>query len=200
MVQPRVITTSRRGRGGALSGQRVLRFLGNLLGAPRHALVTTFFDLYGLPADFPGTPPRVAASTDGVVRAQAIEAGFHETVVRRTGCRPERFVPHLQPNEFEALLFSDTAAFATVEPTWEAFLGQFGRIRASARTPEHIDDGPATHPSALLTQLRNPRYRKVRHGSAIARQIGLDRIRAECHHFDQWLGRLESLGVAAARG
>ena len=50
-----------------------------------------------------------------------------------------------------------------------------------------------THPSALLRRLLRPRYTKILHGSAVSASIGLDRIRAECRHFDKWLSRVETL-------
>ena len=55
-VEPRLISRSTVGRGGALSGQRVLRFLRDTLRQRSDTHVTTFFDLYGLPTDFPGSP------------------------------------------------------------------------------------------------------------------------------------------------
>lgn len=107
-VQPRLIASSRRAKGGALNAQRVLRYLRNVLLHRDDTFVTTFFDLYGLPADFPGQP---ATLTQGEPLAAAgeVEAGFSEAVVGHTGCRPERFIPHIQPYEFESLPASQVA-------------------------------------------------------------------------------------------
>ena len=191
-VSPRLISTSPEGRGGALSGQRVLRSLRDTLRQRRDSYVTTFFDLYGLPADFPGlvtTPP------DPLARASAIEDSFRKEVVRVAGCRPDRFLPHIQPYEFEALLFADPAQFGQVRPAWSQAAGRLEAVRRGASSPEHINDGSDTHPSArLLRQL--PGYGKVRHGVAVAARIGLDRMRAECRHFAAWLARIEALGAA----
>jgi hypothetical protein len=41
--------------------------------------------------------------------------------------------------------------------------------------------------------LIDPRYKKPLHGSLIASEIGLPRIRGECPHFNDWMTRLESL-------
>ena len=57
LVQPRLIPTSRHAKGGALSSQRVLRFLRNTIRERSDTYVTTFFDLYELPSDFPGAAP-----------------------------------------------------------------------------------------------------------------------------------------------
>jgi hypothetical protein len=36
-------------------------------------------------------------------------------------------------------------------------------------------------------------YQKVNDGGLIAMKIGLDLMRAECPHFNQWIGKLEAL-------
>ena len=187
---PRLVPTSAGGRGGALNRQRILRFLRDTLRQRRDTYVTTFFDLYGLPSDFPG--PAIS-SADPVERAAAIEEALHEEVVRVTQCRPVRFLLHIQPYEFEALLFSDTSHFARERPEWEQPAEELAAVRRGAASPEHINDGPDTHPSARLKQL--PGYHKVRDGTAVAERIGLDCIRRECAHFGEWLTRLESLPV-----
>ena len=189
-VEPRLIPTSPGARGGALSGQRVLRSLRGTLRERRDTHVTTFFDLYGLPADFPGL---VTTPHDPLERASAIEDSLHEEVVRVAGCRSDRFLPHIQPYEFEALLFSDTAQFGRVRPAWAQAAGGLEAARRGASSPEYINDGPDTHPSARLQQLHG--YRKVRHGMAVAARIGLDRIREECRHFAAWLSRIETLAA-----
>lgn len=190
-VEPRLIATSPGARGGALSGQRVLRSLRDILRQRRDTYVTTFFDLYGLPGDFPGL---VRTPSDPLARATAIEESFHEEVVRVARCRPDRFLPHVQPYEFEALLFADPAQFGQFRPAWKQATGTLEAARRGALSPEHLNDGPSTHPSARLQQ-QLPGYRKVQHGLAVAALIGLNRIRAECRHFGAWLARIEALAV-----
>ena len=161
--------------------------------------MTTFFDLYGLPADFPGRTQR-AASMNPQERATTVEAELHAAVIREVKCRPDRFLPHIQPYEFESLLFSDPSRFASVEPEWQPFVGELQKARQSVDTPEHVNDGPDTHPSARLESLLRPRYNKVRHGAAVSAEIGIDRIRAACRHFDRWLARMEALpGLRSGR-
>lgn len=191
-VQPRLIATSQRAKGGALSRQRVLRFLRNTLRERQDTYVTTFFDLYALRSDFPGQSEATAHS-DPIERATAIEVRFQKTVLEEAKCLPDRFLPHIQPYEFESLLFSDIERFSESEPAWKPFISHLEAARQSAATPEHINDGLETHPSARLQSLLHPRYNKVRHGVAVSSRIGLDRIRAECHHFDKWIARMEAL-------
>ena len=195
-LHPRLIATSPRSKGGGLTGPRVLLFLRNTLRERNNMRVTTFFDLYDLPSNFPGRS-EAGKHTDARSKAEAVERAFHTEVVQHAECRPERFFPHIQPYEFEALLFSDPARFVEVEPGWEKESREFEEIRCAAGGPEYVNDGPDTHPSALMRRL-SPRYSKVRHGLAVSQRIGLDRIRAECRHFDRWLAHMETLADGAA--
>ena len=191
-LQPRLMTTSPGHRGGALSRERVVRYLRNTLRERQDIYVTTLFDLYGLPSDFPGKNS-LDGKADPIERAASIEQELHEIVVQSAECRPDRFLPHIQPHEFEALLFSDVARFAQAEPDWQPFVGALRQVRQAAPSPEHINDGQDTHPSARLRQVLGASYQKVLHGVAVSAQIGLEHIRAECHHFGRWLTRLEEL-------
>lgn len=191
-VKPRLISTSPRGKGGALNRQRVFRFLRGVLLEQKNTYVTTFFDLFALPKDFPGLKD-ISATTNPLDRATKIETAFRDAVVYEVGCRRERFFPHIQPHEFEALLFSDTTGFAKAEPEWKAFSGKLANIRETAKSPEYINDGDSTHPSARLQNLLRPGYKKVMHGTKVSAKIGVACMRSECQHFDGWLKHIENL-------
>ncbi|MDE0684703.1 MAG: DUF4276 family protein [Candidatus Poribacteria bacterium] len=191
-LEPRLIPTSPRRKGGGLNRRLVFRFLRHALLEQNHTYVTTFFDLYSLPKDLHELE-NISATTDPLDRATIIEAAFHKAVVRKVRCRPERFFPHIQPHEFEALLFSDTNRFVEVEPEWKAFAGKLASIRESSKSPEYINDGVNTHPSARLQKLLHPGYKKVTDGIKISTKIGLACMRSECQHFDGWLRRIENL-------
>lgn len=191
LVCPRLINTSPVSKGGALSRDRVVRFCHCTLHEQSDTYVSTFFDLYGLPSDFPGRAEG-AGCTDPLARATAVEKGLHQAIVEEAGCRPDRFLPHIQPFEFESLLFSDTNWFAKTNPAWQAFGVQLETARKEANSPEHINGGSGTHPSARLKVLQ-PRYKKVLDGLAAAECIGLPTMRQQCLHFDLWLTRLEEL-------
>ena len=191
VARPRLIETSKTGRGGALSYDRVLLFLRNTLLEQANTYVTTFFDLYRLPSKFPGVSESSGYS-DPIQRAKEIEAAFHTAVIEKTKCRPDRFLPHIQPYEFEALLYSDVSKFEEAEPQWRTHTDELRSALQSAGSPEHINDGDHTHPSARLKRLI-PRYKKVSDGIRVSQKIGISRIRDECRHFDEWLQRLETL-------
>ncbi len=172
-LSARLVRTSPVSRGGALSWDRVRRFLRNTLRERSTTYVTTFFDLYRLDTAFPGTAD-AGQITDPLARASHLERCFHDAVVAEAGCRTERFLPHIQPHELEALVFTDVDALAEVEPQWQSHLEPCRQARLTAPSPEHINDGEATHPSARLRVLR-PGYDKVLHGVALIERIGLTR-------------------------
>lgn len=192
-LQGITVETSPGHKGGAMRYDRLRPALRNALASSRVAAVTMLVDLYKLAPDFPGYATAMAqASLTG--RLAALQTELHADIVAHCRCDPERFIPHVQPHEFEALLFSDVETLAAVESGWAAALADLTRARTSALTPEHINNGPTTKPSARLESLlRSPGYRKLRHGPIAAERMGLATLEAECPHFAAWLGKLRSL-------
>ena len=191
-LSARLVSTSPNGRGGALSYDRVYRFLRNTLKKRPDTFISTFFDLHQLDTAF---PDHAAAQKliDSGARATHLECAFHADIIARTACRAQRFIPHIQPWEFEALLFSDVPALTGTEAGWQTHREALEKIRAAYDHPEQINGGQTTKPSARLGLLRNPGFRKVRHGPLAAERIGLSRIEATCPHFAAWMARLRAL-------
>ena len=117
--------------------------------------------------------------------------------IQNTVSRPwdeRRVIPYIQRHEFEGLLFSDVRVFSTLAYATVPVLAEFAAIRARFTSPEDINDNPNTAPSQRIKNVM-PEYQKVVAGPLIARETGLDKIRAECPRFAAWLARLESLGT-----
>lgn len=152
---------------------------------------TTMLDYYGLPRDYPGR-----ANPVGVTPSQL--AGHVETAIKEdiylklpATFREDRFFPHLQMHEFEAMLYSDPFSLAKtlMAPGIEA---DFKTILDECGEPEAIDDSPVTAPSKRIKKLV-PSYQKVQDGLLAAKRITLETIRGKCPHFNQWLTKIESL-------
>jgi hypothetical protein len=188
----RIIATSKTQRGGGLNFDRVCRAIRNTLSERADTYVTTMLDLYGLGPSFRGVAG--ANNQTPIQRTTAIALFLHEDVLRGTNYRSERFLPHIQPHEFESLLFSDIDALCEGESEWRAHLTGLTKVRANFADPEWINDSRATAPSKRLNVL-TPKFHKIRHGPLIAAKIGLDKIREQCPHFNQWVGRL--IGLSA---
>lgn len=135
----------------------------------------------------------------GQMTPRELEARISETVsgrISRKGrARKCRIIPYVQQYEFEALLFSDVAAFSNqdiiqVSPSSVEALRE---TRSKFSNPEGINDSFRTAPSKRISGLMN-QYDKVIHGPLLAKEIGLQSIRDECPRFNHWMKRLEVLG------
>jgi hypothetical protein len=158
---------------------------------------TTMLDLYGLPENTPGK--HGGKYDDPLKWAGNIERSISRSLRElneRTGrfVAGGHFIPYVQVHEFEALLFSDPLAISPNVDGKEKD-AELIKIRASYPTPEHINNHPSTAPSRRLRKLFGSAYQKPLCGTLIAEDIGLEKIRRECRHFNEWLTLLE--GIAA---
>lgn len=195
-VKPQMLKTSQDACGGAVNFDRLKFNARNTLRQKPDAVLTTLLDLYGLDTSFPGFA-QAKAKPDLDNRVAHLKAALHEALVEHVGCRPDRFIAHIQPYEFEGLLFSDPAALAQTEPGWQMSLQKLAAVRAAFPTPEHINDSIETKPSRRLEQLLQPGYKKTRHGPLAAEKVTLAAMERECQHFRTWMECLRALGGAA---
>ncbi len=192
LLEARVVKTSAQGRGGALTRRRVVTQLRTALQQRADTFVTTFFDLYSLPNDFPGVA-EAKDIPDPSGKASRVERCLREEVLEGMKVGTHRLRPHIQPFEFEALVFSNVDILGELEPSWASQVGPLRECRNAVATPEHINDGPNTHPSKRLEVLKDPRYRKARDGPSTCEHVGLPRLRDQCRHFGDWVSWLESV-------
>jgi hypothetical protein len=185
---PKILTTKRTKQGPDFKGgitdyQKVENDLKRLLGDTDAAYVTTFIDYYGLPGTFPGMTSRPAGSPQ-------VRVGHVETVWQRH-INHQRFRPYLMIHEFEALLFSkpDELSRALYQ---SSLLPKLHDIRHQFSTPEDINDDPNTAPSKRIVDIF-PAYQKALYGPLVAKRIGLETLRRECNHFNDWLTWLEGI-------
>lgn len=150
--------------------------------------ITTMFDLYGLPEDFPGLAAQ-SSSMDTTARANALEVSLAEAI------SDHRFIPYIQRHEFETLVL---AALRELKIYLDApdDLAGIDQLMAAVGTtaPEDINDGTQTAPSKrLATWIAG--YRKTVHGPLAVATAGLTALRTACPRFSAWVTRLEALGA-----
>lgn len=191
-LKPQLLHTSQTAKGGAVTYDRLKFNARNTLRQHPNAALSTFLDLYALDTDFPAFEQSKGVS-DVHARVRNLQQALHSAIVTYVGCQPSRFLPHIQPYEFEGLLFSDVDVLSAVEPTWTTNLQALMRIRASFDSPEHINDSYETKPSKRLEELLHPTYRKTTHGPRAAQRISLEVIESECAHFKTWMDGLRKL-------
>lgn len=191
-IKPQTLKTSRDAYGGAVSFDRLKFNARNTLRQNPNAVLSTFLDLYALETNFPAYLD-AKDKPDIYTRTACLESALHQAIVKHVGCRPERFIPHIQPYEFEGLLFSNVAALCDIEPTWHSYLSKLSAVRNSFQTPEHINDNFETKPSRRLEGVLQPKYQKTRHGPLGAERITLPVMETECAHFHEWMSKLRTL-------
>ena len=192
----RSVETGRTGprihRGGMTSFAKAQRDIKRWLAQDPTAYVTTWFDLYRLPTDFPGSA-EAQQQADPYRRTDLLEQAFARVIGN------PRFIPYLQIHEFEGLLFTDPAAMDRMLAVRSSpsQLAQLRAIRSDKANPELINDGPTTAPSKRIIALF-PGYEKITSGVRILRSIGLPTLCSACPHFGEWIKRLRNLTAPLA--
>ncbi len=160
--------------------------------------VTTRFDLYGLPSDWPGREEARRRQLKNEWAVRYVEDALMTAVKKEMDEKfdSRRLIPYIQQNEFETLLFCHPRILAETigAPKLE---GDLERIVHQCGGCEKIDDNPETAPSKRIVRLA-PTYQKRTDAVIAAMKIGLAAMRERCPHFNAWVGRLENLVTAQA--
>ena len=176
-LTPIIVSTSPGHKGGVVSYAKVKPQIVRQCRQDAGAWVTTLYDLYALPTDFPGkAAPAYPAHASGSAKAR-----YLETQLRQDIAEPN-FLPNLLVHEYEALLLTQPAQFEqwTSNAKVPATLAQ---AVAQAGSPEDVNDSPHTAPSKRILAVMAD-YAKPYHGPLIACAIGLDFLRPAfpiCH-------------------
>ncbi len=193
-VRPRLLGNARprKSRGGIPGWDSARRDILSHLKEDSGCLSTTMVDYYGMPRTGPGAWPgrEAAAHVPFLQQAVTIQDALLDDISGEMGSGFERFIPYVVMHEFEGLLFSDCTRFAR-GINHDELAQQFQAIRDEFDSPEEINDSPTTAPSKRV-ELLVPGYQKPLLGTLAALDVGLATIRAECPHFNSWLGRLEA--------
>ncbi|HBD2749405.1 TPA: DUF4276 family protein [Campylobacter jejuni] len=189
-LTPLIIPTSKGHKGGALAYNRVVDFIVKKLKQDPQAFMTTMFDYYGLDDEF---LKENKADTDIYEYIEKIQKDFDEAIKQK--CDTNKFFSYIQPHEFESLLFSDITKIIKADAEWnEGLICELECIIEKYNNPELINNSKETSPSHRLKKIfSSPSYKKVLHGSKIAKEIGIDNIRSKCKHFNKWCEKISTL-------
>lgn len=195
-VSARLIGNSRMRdrRGGIIGWPAVRKDIIQHLKEDAECLATTMVDYYALPKTKGGAwPGREAAGNVAFAqKASTVENLLLADICAKLGDSfgAGRFIPFVMMHEFEGLLFSDCQKFGAgigrpeLSPAFQAIRDQFSN-------PEEINDSPITAPSKRVETLVQG-YEKPLLGSLAILEIGLEKVRSECPHFNEWITRLEA--------
>ena len=179
--------------GGISKYPRSQKQILNTIKSDRSCFCTMLVDFYGLPKDWPGrkdTDSRRAY----LEKAATVEKALFADICSQLGSsfNQSRFIPYIQMHEFEALLFSDTLILAETARKSDVS-AQLECVLQSFSCPEEINDSYDTCPSRRIKQHIED-YVKTVDGIIAARKIGLETMRQECPHFNEWVAKLEGIG------
>ena len=176
-------------KGGDVRFERVKNDLELHLKQRLDTYITTFIDYYGT-KEWPGldrvvpnaSPQQIAACIHQATKEE-IDALFSEQQAER------RFIPYMAIHEFEALLFSNSAALAAELGITE---NKISNVLAECGEPEAINSGLQTAPSKRLDHWSaNGRFAKTTTGMALAKVIGIPKMREMCPLFNNWIESFE---------
>lgn len=183
-------------KGGDVRFSRVSRDIGLHLKQRTDTYVTTLVDYYGV-MEWPGIDSLPAQRAPAQIAEHLNTAVMNEVnnlFAEQQSAR--RFIPFIALHEFEALLFSDSSILAE---ELGIPVANVEAVVAECGEPEAINNGRETAPSKRLnTWTPEGKFGKTTQGIAIAKRIGITRMREQCPLFNAWIARFEALMVESA--
>ncbi len=176
--------------GGDVRFSKASKDIGSQLKQRSDHFVTLFIDYYGTNPQWPGMSnlnERYAPVEIANIINKATENEINKLFTDFNS--QNRFISNIAIHEFEALLFSDTEILSNQLNISEDVIKD---IINECGEPEKINNSPQTAPSKRLSQSYS-RYKKTTTGIAIAKAIGIEKMRKECFVFNSWLEKLEKL-------
>lgn len=172
-------TPTKSYKGGVSKYNPIKKEIINLCKNPK-VLVTTMFDYYGMPSD---TPSIDFTDVDIYKKIEHIEKAITDDI----GC--DNLLFNLVVHEFEGLLFSEPQAFGVIAN--DRAVTKLQAMKDGAETPEHINNSAATAPSKRIESVISD-YSKVRQGTIVAKNVGIDKMLSECKHFATWIENIKN--------
>lgn len=181
--------------GGIISYEKTRRDIDLMIKSKRDSsfekhFFTTMVDLYALPSDFPGIanrPQDVYLWVQNIEQAMAIDVNHF------------RFIPYIELHEFETLVLCNPAKLKDEYPLSAKSIEKMDVQwhREVGNKPELVNTRLVTSPSHRIINALQEHYQydKVKSGTSVTSDIGIDSLRTICKHFDEWIQRLLDTSV-----
>lgn len=197
VCKTQILETNHKGkqRGGMLSYQQVhrdlTRWMRSVMGRTSEThYFTTMVDFYRLPADFPSYADAMK-QPNASAKVATLEAAFGDDI------QYTRFIPYIQLHEFEALVFCGLSHLKREYPKAAKEIEKLDSLLQNTYTgnPEDINNSVETAPSKRIIKALEKyyHYNKVKSGVSAVSQVGIDNLRKQCAHFNDWITKLEGL-------
>ena len=184
-VEPIIVKTKKMAnhsfKGGTISFEKSIRDISRLL-TTKYDLVTTFYDYYGLHKDF--IPEHTLTNSYEIIKLIEDKMSVH--------INNEKFIPYIQLHEFETFLFieSDTTVNNLMDCRKNLVEQSINKaLQQANNNPELVNNSPETAPSKRILKAYSS-YQKITDGTNICRDLGIQKIREHCPHFDNWISTI----------
>ena len=179
-------------RGGMTTYRRAKNDIICWLKSDSDAYVTTMFDFFQIPKDFPDYTKAMGESNHAA-GAAILEKGMRNDIQENLpSSLRNRFIPYIQLHEVEALLYTDLNVIKK-DYLDAKDVAAIDRLISETKDipPEEINHGEETAPSKRLMNAIN--YRKGNIPVAWLESITIPRVRDCCPHFSGWIDKLSNL-------
>lgn len=149
--------------------------------------VTTMFDYYALPDNFPGFEESKKKS-DKYLMIEYLENALYEYYKHYTNSY--KFIPYFQLHEFESLVLANLDKLKDVYFDYD--ISDLYDCMQEIGNPEFVNNGPDTAPSKRIINCISD-YDKNTFGVQVLVESNLLNTREKCKHFDDWIKKLEAI-------
>lgn len=184
-----------KAQGGIIDYQQVTRDLRNMIKSAKDTeyeknFFTTMFDLYALPSDFPGY---IDSKTEAYTRVAKIEEAFGKNI------NYYRFIPYIELHEFETLVLCNIPKVCQAYPNANRKLQELDANwrKETGGNVELVNSSRETAPSKRLEKAVQGyySYHKPQMAVVATKDIGIDALRSQCAHFNQWIEKLLNTSI-----
>lgn len=195
IAKPTLLITNHKlnAQGGIISYQQVKRDLKNLIKSAKNTdyqedYFTTMIDLYALPNDFPGYS---MPYTDCYGRVKNIEQAFAADI------NHYKFIPYIELHEFETLVLCNLNKLKEEYPLGAKKIEALDLSwrKECNDNAELVNSKRETAPSKRIINalMDKYKYNKPQMAVVTTKNKGIDALRKECAHFNQWIESILSI-------
>lgn len=183
----RVETGRKKGKiykGGGDNYEKIRNDIIRWIKEDQDAWITTMFDLYAIPQNFPGVG-EVSTYDDPYIKIENVERAFENDIA----CY--KFIPYIQLHEFESVLLAGPMKIMEYFIEDKKACERLHNMTLGFDSPEHINQSAGNAPSKRIIK-EIPSYEKLKStaGPLIADAIGIDVIMRKCRHFSEWINKI----------
>ncbi|KAA6327743.1 hypothetical protein EZS27_023288, partial [termite gut metagenome] len=152
-----------------------------------HTFYSSFIDLYAFPKDNESPySKQIQDISNPYDKVKTLEKAIEIDINNST------FIPYVQLHEFEAFLLVSPDKLVSMYPNKITYIERLKK-EIVGLNPEEINETSQNAPSKRIIK-HIPEYeaQKAQVGPLVAGDIGVDKLRNNCPHFNDWINRLES--------